>query len=352
MNKKFYRYKAYEVRDFCIKYLLSLGFTERHAVAITDVLLEADLRGKKTHGILRLPHYSEKFVNKTIKIRPDMKYAKTGSAAHVLDADDGSGIIAGIAAMDNAVRTASEHGVGVVAVKNSSHFGIAGYYSEIAAGKNMLGIAMTHTDANTAPFGACEPYFGTNALALSVPTNKKYFLTIDFCCARISYGKIYEAELENKELPLDSGFDKHGNFTNKPGEIEFLRPAAEYKGYGLAMMIEILCTMLTGIPFCRYVNDMYREIDKPRKLGHFFMVIDISRFIDPLLFRTSISKMISDIHMLKTDSNTESVRVHGEQSYLNKQNNLKNGLVIECSLVDEFNSIGEQFMLSFPEPLS
>lgn len=344
-------YDSEQIRKFCEQYFAKIGIPKNDTKLLTDVLLEADLKGINSHGILRVPHYSERLLNGSIKSKPDMKFCKVGDSSMILDADDGMGHVAAAKAMEKAVDIAGKSAVGTVSVVNSSHFGIAGYFSEIAAAKNMIGIVMTHTDANTAPYGASESYIGSNALAFSAPTNESYYFTVDFSFAKISYGKIYNAKLKGLQLPEGSAIDCEGNFTVDPDKVEHLCPAAEHKGYGMLLMIEIMCSLLTGIPFCRYVNDMYKDMENPRKLGHFIMAIDISKFNNIEIFKKSISKMISDIHFLKTDSNSSHVYVHGEIEYLNKTENISKGIPLEDSLVEELSSLGKSYGITFPRSI-
>lgn len=344
-------YNPSEVRKFCERYFEKLGMPSEDASTLVDVLIEADLKSISSHGILRIPHYSERLLNKTIKTNPNMSFRKIGNAAMILDANDGMGHIAAVKAIKKAIELAKENAVGVVSAINSSHFGIAGYFSEIAADNNMLGISMTHTDANTAPFGAEESYIGSNALAFSAPTNEGYHLTADFSFTKISYGKIYNAQLKGIPLPPNSAIDDEGHFTTDPEKVEHLTPAAEHKGYGMLLMIEVLCALLTGIPFCHYITDMYQEMGNPRKLGHFFMAIDISRFNDISNFRRNISKMISDIHSLKPDNLTERIHVHGEDAHYSKIDKLENGILIEDSLKEALCYLVKDLSLDFPSPI-
>lgn len=342
------KYNPDDLRQFCEIYFYKLGMPGKDAKLLTDVLLEADLKGINSHGILRVPHYSERLLNGSIKSKPGMKFRKAGDSSVILDADDGMGHVAAAKAIEKAIDIAGKNAVGTVSVVNSSHFGIAGYFSEIAAAKNMIGIVMTHTDANTAPYGASESYIGSNALAFSAPTNESYHFTVDFSFAKISYGKIYNAKLKKAKLPNRSAIDCEGRFTANPDKVEHLCPAAEHKGYGMLLMIEVMCSLLTGIPFCRYVNDMYKDMEHPRKLGHFIMAIDISKFNSIEIFKKDISRMISDIHSLKTDNDSPRVYVHGEIEHINKMKNMSEGISIENSLAEELRRLGKSYGITFP----
>jgi len=351
MNKTFVRYDWLEVKKFGVTYLERLGFSLEDADNILDVLLVADLRGKRSHGILRLPHYSERYLNKTIKIRPEMQFKEVAGSSSVLDADDAAGQVAGVLAMDKAIEIAKTQGVGIVSVIRSSHNGIAGYYSDRAAKQNMIGIAMSHTDANTVPFGAAEPYLGTNAISFSAPTDGVHPLSIDFCTSKISYGKVYDAQVNGTPLPSRSAMDSNGYFTTDPDQAEYMVSAAEHKGYGMGLMVEVLCAHLTGLPFAKYITDMYKEIDKPRNLGQFFLAIDIAKFIPPAIFKANIQRMINDLRNLRTDTDHEQVIVHGEQSHNNQLRHKKEGIPLEKVLVGELTAMVAGHGIDFPKPI-
>lgn len=344
-------YSVDSVRTYNEQCLQHIGLTVEDAALLVDVLLEADLRGKGSHGILRLPHYVQRLQNGTTKSKPNMQFRDLTSAAAVLDADDGLGHIASVRAMDYAMDLAHKSGVAAVSVINSSHFGFAGYYTERAVQRNALGLAMTHTDTNTVPFGAKSPYLGSNALSFSAPTALAYPLTIDFCCAKISYGKVYEARAKGELLPERAALDAKGNWTRDPNQVEYLCSAAEHKGFGLALIIEVLCAMLTGIPFCRHITSMYDQMEQPPKLGHFFLAIDIARFSDVDQFKKNMNQLIGEIHALTPADDVEQVRVHGEQSYRNKQKGLSDGITLQAPVVADLVALGKPYDLQFPESL-
>jgi ureidoglycolate dehydrogenase (NAD+) len=350
VKKTFKKYDWLNVKKFGVAYLECLGFFTEDANTIINVLIAADLRGKSSHGILRLPHYVERYLNKTIKIHPHMQFKDVAGASAVLDADDAAGQVAGVLAMDKAIEIAKTQGVGIVPVIRSSHNGIAGYYTDRAAKENFVGLAMTHTDSNTVPFGASEPYLGTNAIAFSAPADGVHPLSIDFCTSKISYGKVYDSQVNGIPLTKRSAMNKEGQFTTDPDQAEYMVSAAEHKGYGLGLMVEVLCAHLTGIPITKHITDMYKEIDKPRNLGQFYMAIDISKFIPPEIFKKNIQYMMNDLRKLKTNSDQGHVRVHGEKSYNNQIQNEKDGIPLEETLVGELSAMAVTHGIIFPQP--
>lgn len=339
------------LRGFASACLMKMGLDETAAGVVAAVLLEADIRDKRSHGIIRLPHYVRRLRAGSIKAKPQMRVTPLAPAALLLDADDGMGHVAGELGMREAVATARKTGVCAVSIVNSSHFGIAGYFSEIAADAGMVGIAMTHTDANTVPFGANKPFFGTNALGFSVPSNEPHHLSVDFCTSTISFGKIYQAVLTGSALPLGAAMDKDGQPTTDPHKAEFLTFAGAHKGYGLGLIIETLCALLTGIPYGPHINSMYDDLKQPRKLGQFLLAIDISRFQPLETFQATVSRMISELHGLTPDAGAEGVKVHGELGHKAKLEHLRSGLPLNGKLAAELEALGGELGVPLPRAL-
>lgn len=351
MPPKDLRWDQEKLLVFAAGCLMKLGMDEAAARTVADVLLEADIRDKRSHGIIRLPHYVRRLRAGSIKAQPQMRVTPLAPAALLLDADDGMGHVAGKLGMRKAVETARETGVCAVSIVNSSHFGIAGFFSEIAADAGMVGIAMTHTDANTVPFGANTPFFGTNAIGFSVPSNEPHHLSVDFCTSTISFGKIYQAALTGTALPQGAAMDKDGQPTTDPDRAEFLTFAGAHKGYGLGIIIETLCALLTGIPYGPHINSMYDDLTQPRKLGQFLLAIDISRFQPLENFRATASRMIAELHGLTPNAGAEGVKVHGELGHKAKLEHLRSGLPLNAKLAAELATLGQELGVPLPASL-
>jgi len=323
-----------------------IGMNLNDSEYISDSLVDSNLSGYDSHGIMRVPHYIERFENKTTKIITNIKAKRISNTISLIDGNHGAGQIVSREAINTAVNLAKKCGIGCVGVKNSNHFGRAAYYTNYAASQGMIGIAMTHTDTNTLAYGGREPYFGSNALAFSCPSNNLYPVCLDFSMTSVSFGKVYDAEINDKKLPDGSAVNENGELTRFPHEVSNLLPAAGYKGYALSMMIEILCAILTGNPFGKNVVDMYKDIEKPRKIGHFFLVIKIDSFVDQATFLENINKMINELHSIQPDKNSNGVKIPGEIEFNQKKVRMKEGIPLPQKLIRELNSIFKKYEIN------
>lgn len=173
--------------------------------------------------------------------------------------------------MSRAIHQAKQHGIGSIAVKNSSHCGALSFFVQQAAAEKLIGIAMSHTDAIVVPYGGAKPYFGTNPLAFGFPTNEEDPVILDFATSTVALGKILDAKEKQQPIPHGWGVNHNGQSTTIPEEVVSLTPFGGPKGYGLAMVVEIFSALLTGAAFGPHVSKMYDDYHKNRELGHFFL---------------------------------------------------------------------------------
>jgi ureidoglycolate dehydrogenase (NAD+) len=198
--------------------------------------------------------------------------------------------------MNEAIALAKKSGVGAVGAKNSSHCGACAYFVEMAVREGMIGVALTHTDAIMVPTGMRDIFLGSNPIAFGAPGEGGPPVIVDMATTNVAWGKVIVARQEGKPIPPDWGVGADGRPATDPQRVAGLAPMAGPKGYALAMMVEILCAQLTGVPFGTHVTKMYGELDKPRNLGHFLLAIDVARFTDPARFRAQIDLMLREVH--------------------------------------------------------
>jgi ureidoglycolate dehydrogenase (NAD+) len=265
----------------------------------------------------------------------------------ILDGDDGLGHVVAYRACTEAMALAGESGSGVVVIKNSSHFGIAGYYVRRMVEQGYIGMAMTATDAFLIPYGAKKPFFGTNPIAIGFPTDG-FPVVLDMATTLIPYGKIALAKTEGRAVPPDWGFDADGNPTTDPNGIAGLHPIAGPKGSGLAMMIDIFCSVLTGMAWGPHINRMYVDMDEPRKLGHFVMALDVRRLMGLEAFKGRLGEMLESFGALPAAEGFERVYYPGQMEGERRQRRMADGIPIDPGLYAELEELGKRFRFSFP----
>jgi len=276
------------------------GLSEEHAGWVADGLLETSLRGIDTHGARLFPTYIAELDGGRSRARPEMIWSGEGRAARLLDAGGALGLVAGRTASAEAVRLAREHGVGTVAVRHSNHFGAASVYTLAMAREGFLGMSFTNSDALVAPFHGVRPLFGTNPISLAVQGEGEDLFCADFATSQVSYSKVKHHRAHG--IPLETGWavtaggrDAAAD-ADTAGELSALQPLGGpggHKGHCLAMMVEILCALLAGMPLDHELSHLFvAPFDAPRQVAHLFLAFDIAAFRDPAAFRASLSHLL------------------------------------------------------------
>jgi ureidoglycolate dehydrogenase (NAD+) len=279
--------------SFTAACLEKLGLEAADARLVSETLVAANLRGVDSHGVVRLPHYAARLRNGTVKARPNITARRTAPSAAVVEGDAGMGQLVAVRAMHEAIRLARETGTGTVVARNSSHCGACAYFVELAVKQGMIGVALTHTDSIMVPPGMKRIFLGSNPIAFGAPGAHEPVI-VDLSTTHVAWGKVLVARQEGKPIPADWGVDEQGKPTTDAQRVVGLAPTGGHKGYALALMIEILCAQLGGVPFGRHVTKMYGELNKPRNLGHFMLALDVGRFTEPREFGAQVSRLVEE----------------------------------------------------------
>ena len=322
--------------------LEKLGLPPADARLVAETLVEANLRGVDSHGVVRLPHYATRLRNSTIKPRPSITVKRTGPATAMVEGDAGMGQLVAARAMNEAIALARESGVGAVGARNSSHCGAMAYFVEMAVKEGMIGIALTHTDPIMAPTGMKRNFLGSNPIAFGAPGADAPPLVVDMATTNVAWGKVIVARQEGKTIPPDWGVDAEGKPATDPHKVTGLAPMAGPKGYALAAMIEVLCAHLTGVPFGTHVVRMYGDLDKPRNLGHFMLALDIARFTNPATFKAEIDLFAREIHAEEPIDAARPPRAPGEPERLTAAKRLKTGVPLGEGVLADLNKLARE----------
>ncbi|MEK4069989.1 ureidoglycolate dehydrogenase [Peribacillus sp. FSL R5-0717] len=326
--------QAEEAKRLVIKQLTKVGLNEETAGKIAEVLVHADLRNVNSHGVLRTEHYVNRLQAGGINPEAQISFQKTGPVTGVVDGDDGFGHVISDVAMDHAIDMARESGVGMVTVFNSSHCGALSYFVQKAADAKLIGIAMSHTDKIVVPFGGKTSFLGTNPIAYGVPAKKKKPYILDMATSNVAWGKILQAREEGKEIPEGWGVDENGAAVTDPNKVVSLSTFGGPKGYGLSLIVDVFSGLLAGAAFGPHIGKMYEDLDKKRKLGHYFCVINPSFFTDTDIFLEQMDQMIEELKQVEPAPGFDRVYVPGEIEQINEEKNLKHGITIASSVYE------------------
>ncbi|HEX9157963.1 MAG TPA: Ldh family oxidoreductase, partial [Syntrophales bacterium] len=312
---------ADDLWDFSASVLGKMAVPRDHADIVSTALVDADLRGVETHGTARLPQYAALIKNGTINPHPEVKVIAESAIHSLWDNGFGLGFIGGVRAMGLCIEKAKREGISMAGVRNSSHFGAAGYYAILAAEQGLVGFAASNTYPVMAPPGTLTATHGNNPLAYAFPGGEKPPVVIDMATSVSSQGRIKKMGSEGLRIPSGWAFDREGNPTDDPDSFFLLAPFGEggYKGFGLAIAVDALAGILTGSLFSRQI------ISGPgsRGCGHFFLAMDPQVFLPLEEFR---KKMDEGVEMVKgarlRAPAKEAVSLPGERGWRKKKKRL------------------------------
>lgn len=273
--------KAEELQSFVSELFEYAGMPEEDAVFHAQALVETDLWGVSSHGVMRVPAYFGRMQNGAVRVKPEIKKVSGEGALEVLDGDAGAGIVVGKHAMERAMELAKTHHIAAVGVRNSNHFGAGAIYARMAAKEGMIGIAMTNVMPLVTAPGASRPVVGNNPIAIAVPTYGEFPFCLDMALSKVAGGKLTLAIKRGEKIPMDWATDAEGRPTDDPKKAfdGFLLPMGGYKGLGLAYVVDILSGVITGGVFSHQMKSMYANPEEPSLTGHFFIAIDLDAII-------------------------------------------------------------------------
>lgn len=347
-----YKYLAYpDVRAFCIQVFQGYGFSESESRNITDVLLEADLCGIESHGIQRLTRYHQEITEGYVKLGKAPEIVHETPISAVIDGNDGMGQLIGIQAMKIAIEKATQVGIGMVTVRNSNHYGIAGYYTNMAVKEGLIGICMTNTESIMVPTFGKEAILGTNPIAFAMPADPIPF-SFDAATTVVPRGKLEVYAKRGNGIPDGWALDETGHTSTdsdrvldniigkKGGGILPLGGAGElnsgYKGYGFGMLVEIMTGILAGGCTSNQVNRT------PGKIGtaHCFIALDYGVFGDKTQLEANLSAFLQQVRDSGKADGQQRIYIHGEKEFEKHQEILQNGIPVNEKTYAEMQRIG------------
>ncbi len=310
-----------KLKAFIAEVLTKVGVSGGDTAIVADVLCAADLRGVESHGVARLESYYVSRIRKgLLKPKAAVAVVRETPTSIVLDADNGLGHPAGKRAMESVIAKAREHGVAFGAVRNSNHYGIAGYYAMLALPHDFIGISSTNSVRYGAPTYGKQIMLGTNPWAYAIPTAQEPAFVLDFATTTVPRGKLEVYKRKGKELAPGWAIDAQGNETQSPDAAlqgallplgGFGVEGGGHKGYGLGLLVDIMCGVLSGGAFG---NELPLPSDGPLpgKISHFFGAIDPSGFRDVAAFKADMDRELRAFKDSQTTPDAERVYVAGE----------------------------------------
>lgn len=329
------------LQSFTETVFTAAGMDAVHAGICARCMVQTNLWGIDSHGVLRLPVYVKRLQLGAVQPKPTMDMITNAGALGVLNGGDGCGYVVGTTAMKAAIEKAQQYGIGAVGAFRSSHFGAAALYTRIAADQGMIGIAMSNVVPNMVVPGGSKPIVGNNPLAVSVPTFGDFPFTLDISMSAVAGGKLLLASKKGEKIPLDWATDKEGKPTDDPdkGFAGFLLPLAGHKGYGLALAVDLLSGLMTGGAFLHGLRGLYTHPDQPSLSGHFFMAVNPLAIMEKDAFKARMDQFYGQIKESPMWDASAEMLMPGEIEYRTETTRRKTGIALPPELIKELNTL-------------
>ena len=331
--------------NFATALFKKTGMAQDDARFYAESLIDCNLYGIDSHGILRLPIYLKRLKSGACNPRPNITIVKSATTLEVMHGDDGPGQLVAKTAMERAIELAKTYNIGMVGAFQSNHFGAAATFTRMAASEGMVGIAMTNVVQNVVAPGGSKPIIGNNPFSVAIPGNGEFPFVLDISMSAVSGGKILLASKKGNKIPLTWATDNQGRPTDDPdiGFKGFLLPVGGYKGLGLAYVIEILTGVLNGGVFLDAMKGMYKYPNDPSLTSHLMVAVNVSAIMDPAELQDRMTTFYKNIHQSPMWDESKEMLIPGELEHRSMVSRMKNGIPIPQALYDDLLKLAAEF---------
>jgi LDH2 family malate/lactate/ureidoglycolate dehydrogenase len=327
--------------------LEAAGVAPSSAATVAEVLVEANLRGVDSHGVLRLPVYLRRIRAGLVNPVPQPRVAKQDGPVALVDGDRGPGPVAGVFAATVAAETAASRGVGVVGVFRSSHFGMAASYAMRIVRQGLVAMVTSNAEPDVVPYGGARKAMGTNPLAFAAPAPRGP-LVLDMATSHVAMGKVFLARERGERIPEGWAVDAEGRSVTDPGRAIAAVPLGGAKGYGLALMVEILSGVLTGAGVTHGIGRMYDEWDRPQDVGHSFLALDPEYTIGRDAFLRRMGALWDELKAVPPAAGFDEVCLPGEIEMRTHAVRRREGIPLAGRVFEELVALSSELDVEVP----
>ena len=336
------------LRDFASSVYAACGMPQADAHLAADTLVQADLWGHQSHGVMRLPWYVARLRSGVARAVAAPDYVVDAGAIAVLDGQDAMGQVTAARAAEDAIRRAKAHGIGAVAVRRSNHFGTAMYFTLMGPPSGCILFLATNASPAMAPWGGREKRVGNNPWSWAAPAGRHAPLVLDIANTAVARGKVYLARQRGEEIPPGWALDAEGAPTTDPEAAlaGLIQPMAGHKGYAIAVVMDMLAGVLTGSEFGPGVAGPYQP-DKKSGAGHLLIALDIAKFLPLAEFEARMERMIAGLKETKPAKGTEEIFYPGEIEARNDRRHRAEGLSLPQDTLRDLMQLAQEMGLPF-----
>ena len=337
------RVDADRLLDFATAVYVHAGLPTEDARLVADTLVQADLWGHQSHGVLRLGWYFERVRNGVMKPKTQPEFVIDAGALALIEGHDGVGHVLSVLASREAIKRAKAHGIAAVGVRNSNHFGTCMYYTLMGPREGCIMFLTTNGGPAMPPWGGMKKIIGTNPWSVATPAGEHPPFVVDMANTGVARGKIYLARQKRQPIPLGWALDSTGTPTTDPqAAIDgIILPMAEHKGYAIAMMVDVLSGVLTGSGFLEQVHSPYKTAEKSN-CGHLFIAMNIEVFQPLAQFNARMEEYIAALKAVPRAQGFEEVFYPGEIEARNDIRNRKEGIQFPQDTIDDLRRIARE----------
>lgn len=347
------KFSVESLQRYTSNLLQKAGLVAAEADCLAHNLVLADARGVGSHGLMRLRTYAERVRRGVVKGGVTPKIVRETPAFLAIDGGNGNGMWVARQIMDLCIERARGNGACFATVGNGNHFGIAASYTEQAAAAGMIGIALSNASPTMVPTGGRKPLLGANPLSIAIPAGKRPPLVLDMATSTVAQGKIILAAKEGKTtIPADWAVDPDGNPTTDP-ELALkgaMLPFGGAKGYGLALIIDILCATLSGALTSAHVNSFWKDFENPQNIGFFLGAWDIGSVMPMELFEARMTALLDEMKGCPPAPGHSEVFYPGEIEHRREAASARDGIGLGPAVIDDLTKLGVEYGATFPLP--
>lgn len=339
-------YNTEKLREFAAQIMQKAGLEKNDSLIFAESLINADMRGIASHGISRLTAYSRRVREGLVAGNALPVIIKDAESLLLVDAQNGMGAVAAYRTMKICVERAEQKGCCFAAVKGGNHFGGASFFTEYAASRDMIGVAMANSPPAMPPTGGAKPMLGTNPISIAIPARRHRPLVLDMATSVVARGKITLAKKEGRPIPDFWGVDNLGNPTAEPEKVQAVLPFGGAKGYALSLIAEILCSCLSGAFNGQTMGSFY-DYSRIQNSGFFLGAFHVGGVMQIDLFKDSVDNLMDSIKASPKAEGVSEIMIPGEIEFNNYSNAEKTGVSLSQAVVQELVALSEQYCVPF-----
>ena len=348
------RFSAEALQGFATKVFENAGLGAEEAAWSAESLVQADMRGVGSHGLMRLRTYAQRARCGVVRSGVTPRIVRESPSFLLVDGGNGIGTAVARQVMNSCIDRARQTGACFATVFNGNHFGIAASFTELAADAGMIGIAMSNAPASMVPTGGRKPLLGANPMSIAIPAGKRPPLVLDMATSTVAQGKIILAAKEGKpSIPSDWAVDPDGNPTMDPKKAlqGAMLPFGGAKGYGLALIIDILVAVLSGAMTSTHINNFWKDFENPQNLGFFIGAWNIASVMPLPEFYERMDALIHELKACPPAPGHTEVFYPGEIEHRKAEESERQGIALGPAVVDDLRKLAEEYAAEFPHAL-